>query len=72
MLEDKRLVDIEPWEGRFRASGFVGFVMLSMYIVFSPIGLAQEGGMNMMTLVAVVALAAVCAVLSLALEKKYK
>ncbi len=71
VLPNNNVVDTTPWENRFRFSGFVIFVMLSMYVVFSKYGIAQEGGMNMITLVLVVAVAAVCALGALRLEKKY-
>ncbi|MFI3213596.1 MAG: solute:sodium symporter family transporter [Eubacteriales bacterium] len=71
VLENNNLVNIEPWKNRFKASGFVVFVMLGMYIVFSPIGLAQEGGMDGITLIAFVGLGFLCATAAFVLEKKY-
>ncbi len=71
VLQDNNLVNIEPWNNRFKASGFVIFVMLGMYVVFSPIGLAQAGGMDEMTAVALVALGAVCGSVAFVLEKKF-
>ncbi len=71
VLENKNVVNVEPWKNRFRFSGFVIFVMLSMYVVFSKIGLAHENGLNALTGIVVVAIAVVCAIAALALEKKF-
>ncbi len=72
VLPNNNVVDTKPWDNRFRASGFVIFVMLSMYVVFSSVGMAQEGGMNLTTLILVILVALLCASLSLMLEKKFK
>ncbi len=69
VLEDKELVNVEPWKNRFRASAFVVFVMLSMYIVFSDLGLAKTGSLGAEAYIAFVILAAVCAAGALGLEK---
>jgi SSS family solute:Na+ symporter len=72
VLETNNVVDYEPWKNRFRFSGFVIFVMFSMYIVFSPLGIAQDGGMNIMTLVIILALAAIAGVGVTIIEKYFK
>lgn len=58
-LIDNEVVDIKPWENRFKASGFVAFTMVAMYIVFSPIGLASESGIGTNTFLAIGAVAVV-------------
>ncbi|MGO1454451.1 MAG: solute:sodium symporter family transporter [Alkalibacterium gilvum] len=69
IIEDKELVDIKPWKNLYRGGGFVIFVMISMYVVFSPLGLAKEGGMNSVTLISIILVGVVCAIGSLLLEK---
>ncbi len=69
VLEDKELVDVKPWKNRYRASAFVVFVMLSMYIVFSDLGLAQTGALGVQSYIAFAVLAVVCAAGALGLEK---
>ena len=70
-LTVRDVVNIEPWENRFKASGFVIFVMIAMYIVFSPIGLAQPGGMNMTTLIALCVTGIIVTIGVIAIENKY-
>ena len=65
------LVNIEPWEHRFKASGFVIFIMIAIYILFSPIGLAQEGGATITTLLVILAVAVVTVLSILGLEARY-
>ncbi len=69
VLEDKELVDVKPWKNRYRASAFVVFVMLSMYIVFSDLGLAQTGALGVQSYIAFAVLAVACAVGAVGLEK---
>ncbi len=66
------IVEMEPWKHRYTFSGFVVFVMLSMYVVFSKLGLAREQGMGMDTLLAILAIGAVCAIGSIAIDRVSK
>ncbi len=70
-LEEKHIVEIKPWDKRFRASGFIIFVMVSMYIIFSPIGLASESGFNIKTIVALIINAIICFIGAILFEKKF-
>lgn len=69
VLMDNKLVDIEPWENRFKASGFVIFLMVSMYIVFSKLGLADVSGFRMTTVIALAVNAGICIALVLLVER---
>ncbi len=70
-LPVNNMVSLTPWKHRFTFSGFVIFVMLSMYAVFSQIGLARESGFGIDTLLVIVAIGVVCAVASIALQKHF-
>ncbi len=70
-VEDNELVDTTPWENRFKASGIVVFSMLSMYVVFSKVGIAGEQGVGMHTLILLVVLGAACASVVKMIETKY-
>lgn len=70
-IEEKKAVDIQPWNNRFRMSGFVVFVMVSMYVVFSPLGLAGERGISLITFISLLIVGILCAIVSLVLEKRY-
>ncbi len=63
------VVEMEPWKHRYTFSGFVVFVMLGMYVVFSKIGIAREGGMGVDTVIALVIIGAICAVGSIAIDR---
>ncbi|MBU3188137.1 solute:sodium symporter family transporter [Clostridium bowmanii] len=54
VMEIKNIVDIEPWEHRHEAGGVVIFLMISMYIVASKLGLASDNGVTISTFVYVV------------------
>ena len=69
VLEDKELVDVEPWHNRFKFSGFVVFVMVGMYIIFSDLGLAREGKLDLVSLIAFVVLGVICTVGTILLDK---
>ena len=69
LLEEKELVDVRPWNNIYRGGGVVIFVMLSMYVVFSPLGIAKEGGINGLTYISILVLAVICTIVSLTLEK---
>ena len=71
VLPVSNVVSIEPWEHRFKASGFVIFVMIAVYILFSPIGFAQSGGANMGTLMTVSGVAVIIIAGVIALEKRF-
>ncbi len=52
VLPENEVVEIVPWEHRFKASGALLFLMISMYVVFSKAGLANpDGGIGAMTFV---------------------
>ena len=69
-IENKQVVNIEPWENRFKASGIVVFSMISMYIIFSKIGLASPEGVGMKALLAFILLGVVCAGIVKLIESK--
>ncbi len=69
VLEDNKVVDIQPWANRYRASGFVIFVMIGMYVIFSKLGVAHEEGIRMITWVILIVIAASCAIGAMILEK---
>lgn len=49
VMEIRNVVDIEPWEHRHAAGGVVVFLMISMYIVFSKLGIAGVNGITINT-----------------------
>lgn len=51
VMVTKNIVDIEPWEHRHEAGGVVIFLMISMYIVASKLGLASSKGVTISTFV---------------------
>ncbi len=69
-LPVNNVVDMEPWKHRYTFSSFVVFVMLSMYVVFSQVGLARAEGFGIDTLLIILAIGAVCAVASIFVNKK--
>ena len=71
VLEEANVVDMKPWENRFKVSGIVVYIMLAMYIVFSPLGLASSSGMGLNTLLAFIGLAIVDIIIVKLLEGKY-
>ncbi|EHJ01211.1 SSS sodium solute transporter superfamily [Clostridium sp. DL-VIII] len=58
-LKDNNVVDIKPWKYRYEACGFVIFFMISMYIVCSKLGFANEGGISIRTLIPIALVAAI-------------
>jgi solute:Na+ symporter, SSS family len=72
VLEENNLVEVEPWENRYRFGGFVTFVMIAMYIVFSPAGIASKRGFSSITVLYIGITAVCCLVVSLLLEKRQK
>lgn len=71
VLPNNKLVEIEPWENRFRFSAFVVFIMLGMYVVFSDIGIAIDGRIQGITIIALAILAVICIIATVLLEKKF-
>ena len=71
VIPNKEVVDIKPWKYRFRASGFVIFIMISMYIMFSSIGLVQDGGIGMNTIIAMGSVLIISIIGVRICEKKY-
>ncbi len=69
VLPVANVVEMEPWKHRYTFSGFVIFVMLSMYVIFSKVGLARDSGLGIDTFLIMLAIAVVCAVLSIAANK---
>ncbi len=66
------VVEMKPWKHRYTFSGFVIFIMLSMYVVFSQIGLARAEGIGVDTIVVLGVIGAVCAVVSITVDKMAK
>lgn len=69
VLENNHIVEITPWEHRFKAGGFVIFVMLSMYVTFSTVGLAGPDGFTSTTLIIMAILAVVVGGCAILIEK---
>ncbi|MBU3092154.1 solute:sodium symporter family transporter [Clostridium sp. CF011] len=49
VMKIKNVVNIEPWDHRHEAGGVVVFLMISMYIVFSKLGIASVNGFTFST-----------------------
>lgn len=65
----KTVVNIEPWEYRYEAGGFITFLMIAMYIVFSKLGLASPQGITSHTLLYIVGTGIVTAIVVLIIKK---
>lgn len=50
-IKDSKVVSMRPWKYRYEVSAALVAVMVSVYILLSPIGIAREGGADIMTLV---------------------
>ncbi|KGM99704.1 solute:sodium symporter family transporter [Clostridium botulinum] len=68
VLKDKKVVDIHPWEHRHEASGIVIFTMITMYILFSKIGIVSKGGMHSKGIAAII-IAAVVTIICVKISK---
>ncbi len=66
------VVEMTPWKHRYTFSAFVIFVMLSMYVVFSEVGLARVSGFGMDTYLLLAAIAVVCIAFGWITNKKAK
>lgn len=44
VLKNLHVVDLKPWKYRYETSGGIIAVMICIYILLSPVGLAQDGG----------------------------
>ena len=71
VLPENNAVPLEPWRHRFEMSGFVVFVMVSMYVIFSKVGLAREAGLGLDTLLYIAVVAVICFVGSVMIKRKY-
>ncbi|MDO5736504.1 MAG: solute:sodium symporter family transporter [Propionibacteriaceae bacterium] len=56
VLPTSNVVEMTPWAHRFSMGGFVLGAMLSMYVVFSPFGLASGNGLSPLALASIVSL----------------
>lgn len=63
-------VDVHQWQYRYRASAVVIFAMVTMYIIFSPIGLASAAGLSMTTLAAIAVTGILCAAYAYVMERR--
>ncbi len=70
VLPTRNVVDMTPWKHRYTFSGFVIFVMLSMYVVFSEVGIARPEGFGMDSLLITLGIATVCAVSTILINIK--
>ncbi|OOB76878.1 MAG: solute:sodium symporter family transporter [Epulopiscium sp. Nuni2H_MBin003] len=70
VLKNSFAVDIKPWDRRYEFSGFLITVMVWVYIILSPVGLARVGGFGTDTMIYMVAGAIVVTILTV-LAKKY-
>ncbi len=66
------VVEMTPWKHRYTFSGFVIFVMLSMYVVFSGVGIARPEGFGIDTLLILLGIGAFCSVGAYMLNKVSK
>lgn len=69
-MEIKDVVDVTPWEHRFKAGGVVVFSMVSMYVVFSKLGIASESGFRMTTVISLGVVGLVCMICVKLVEMK--
>ena len=69
VLENNKVVSITPWKHRFKAAAIVIFAMISMYIIFSPLGLASPNGLSITTVIALAITAFVCIFATVLVEK---
>lgn len=49
VLKNRNVVNMRPWKYRYEVSAVLIAIMVSVYILLSPAGLAREGGMDAMT-----------------------
>lgn len=68
--DQNAVVDVQQWKYRYRASAVVIFAMVTMYIIFSPVGLANPGGLSVMTLAAIAVNGILCAAYALLMERR--
>lgn len=70
-LSINNVVEIEPWEHRFEAGGFIIFLMISSYIIFSKAGVAGKEGFNFRTVIYIGVTALATIICVVALKRKY-
>jgi SSS family solute:Na+ symporter len=70
ILSNKNVVNITPWKGRVKTSAFVLYCMVAMYFIFSPIGIAKEGGADINTIIALALLAVFTVIIAMIIDKK--
>ncbi len=63
-------VSLTPWKHRYTFSGFVVFVMIGMYIVFSKVGLARVEGIQGDTYLYLAILGIICATITTVVQMK--
>ncbi len=69
VLPEDKTVDVTPWKNLHMATGIVMYAMIIMYIVFSKVGLYQEGGFGLNTAVWVLVSGIVCIGTPLVIKK---
>lgn len=72
IIDENKSIVVVPWEYRFRMSAFVIFVMTAIYILFSPLGLANPSGINSLFFIILVFIGIICTSGALYLEKYSK
>ena len=70
-IKENKNIDLVPWANRFKVGGFVVYVMLAAYVVFSPIGLASENKIGVPFYISLIMLGAMCYFTSKICEKKF-
>ena len=70
IMEIKNVVDIEPWEYRYEAGGVVIFLMISMYVVFSKLGIAGTNGITINTFIYVLVIGIVTSLAVIFIKRK--
>lgn len=69
-FENNHVVNVDPWKNRYRSGGFVTWIMIAVYIAFSPIGFVRSQGPNVYTFVAMALAAILIGVIVKILEKR--
>ncbi len=50
VLKNRNVVSMRPWKYRYEVSAALVGIMISVYILLSPVGLARAGGADLMTI----------------------
>ncbi|MBU3111124.1 solute:sodium symporter family transporter [Clostridium lacusfryxellense] len=70
VMKMKNVVNVEPWKFRYEASGVVVFLMISMYIVCSKLGIAAANGATIYTFIYVLIVGVITVLTVFIIKKK--